>query len=137
MVRSGSPEVFVLQPVSVWLCTRSPQTSSATAGGTAEQFEVSFRGGESGGKNGSAASFVFILLHPLVSFQAESLLVRRKVWRGNECRRTQRRKRGRRGRQRGRQADKPQQEAAHTRTHTHARAVCLCVRAPKRERLHD
>lgn len=78
--------------------------------------------------NNSTASFLFIIVFFITSFQAESLLVRRKVWRRErECRR-QRRKRGRRRRQRGEGG----KQISHNRKQ-HTRTVRLCVRAPKRE----
>lgn len=76
--------------------------------------------------NNSTASF--LLLFFITSFQAESLLLRRKVSRREgECRR-QWRKRGRRRRQRG---EGGKQISNNRKQHT--RTVRLCVRVPKRE----
>lgn len=126
----------MFQPGSVCLCSRS-SSSSVTGGGSerlhSPEQSLASEGLGGGGLESSGRPiiplllFSFLILSLFTSFQAESLLVRRKVWRGNECRRKQRRKRGRRRRQRGRQADKPQQEATHTRTHTHTRTPCACV----------
>lgn len=140
----------MFQPGSVCLCSRS-SSSSVTGGGSerlhSPEQSLASEGLGGGGLESSGRPiiplllFSFLILSPFTSFQAESLLVRRKVWRGNECRRKQRRKRGRRRRQRGRQADKPQQEATHTRTHTrtHARRalVCACAQEGETARLRE
>lgn len=79
--------------------------------------------------------FSFFFFSPFTSFQAESLLVRRKVWRGNESAGGEGGEGGGEEDQeeRGRQGDKPQQEAKRH-THTHTPRVCVSERETVRTR---